>query len=188
VSRSQARRPDPLSGVKDAVEVVAVLFHAVIEERPRPSRPGVWAGFVVPRDVVASLRPAAGGGGGPRKRIPVRGTLAGVEYRSSVFLLADGGYEFIASLGVRRRAGVDLGDDVEVEMREDVDERALDAPPDLAAAFALEGGLADAWVALPWSHQREYLLYLGDAKRPDTRARRVEQIAAAMRKRLPLRR
>jgi uncharacterized protein YdeI (YjbR/CyaY-like superfamily) len=42
---------------------------------------------------------------------------------------------------------------------------ALDAAPDLRAIF----------VAMPPSHRREYLRYVGEAKRPATRARHIER-------------
>jgi uncharacterized protein YdeI (YjbR/CyaY-like superfamily) len=52
-------------------------------------------------------------------------------------------------------------------------------PPrmDAATAAAIEAaGLTDAWKALPPSHRSRYLLWINDAKRPETRARRIAQL------------
>jgi hypothetical protein len=157
-------------------------FRVVIEERPGPRRPGIWAGFVVPADVSAAFAPRADGG--PRKRVPVRGTLAGVDYRSSATLLPDGTYEFIAGLDERQRAGVALGDEVDVEMAEDSGPRELEPPADVARALAA-AGLRDRWDAIPWSHRHEFVRYLNDAKRPETRIKRVGQVVSALEKSPP---
>jgi hypothetical protein len=151
-------------------------FQATIVERPGPTRPGVWAGFLLPPEVVAEI---AGDGAdhSRRKRILVRGTFAGLEFRSTVSRQPDG-WEFITGLNLRRATRTAVGDTVEVDMAADTDERVLEPPPDVAAALGAEPGGRTAWDALPWSHRREYVMYLDDAKRPETRAKRVGQVAA----------
>lgn len=60
---------------------------------------------------------------------------------------------------------------------------ALDAvedllvPPDLAAAFAAHPPAAEQWDAFPRSARRGILEWIVSAKRPETRARRVEETA-----------
>jgi uncharacterized protein YdeI (YjbR/CyaY-like superfamily) len=55
-------------------------------------------------------------------------------------------------------------------------------PDDLLAALD-EAGLRDAFEAWPPSHQREYVLAIEDAKRPETRAKRIQRTVAATRER-----
>lgn len=52
-------------------------------------------------------------------------------------------------------------------------EPAPDIPADLTAALSAEPAADRAFRALPPSHRREYLDWISEAKRPDTRARRV---------------
>lgn len=118
-----------------------------------------------------------GPAGRPRKRIPVRGTLAGSEFRGSVYLRASGDWEFITGLDLRGQAGVGIGDTVDIEMVADTEERTMLPPPEVATALAEKPGMRERWDALPWSHQREYVLWFNLAKRPETRARRAVQIA-----------
>lgn len=57
------------------------------------------------------------------------------------------------------------------------DVEALVVPPDLAAAFDAHPGAREHWDAFPPSSRRLHLVWLVDAKRPATRAARVEEIA-----------
>ena len=55
---------------------------------------------------------------------------------------------------------------------------ALLEPPDLAAALAARPGASEAWRGFPPSHRRANLEWVAQAKRPETRATRVAEIAA----------
>ncbi|MBN1246994.1 MAG: YdeI/OmpD-associated family protein [Anaerolineae bacterium] len=61
-----------------------------------------------------------------------------------------------------------------VAEREDVDT----VPPDLEAALAVREGAVDAYATLSPSRRKQLLYWLASAKRPETRARRIEQIVA----------
>ena len=54
----------------------------------------------------------------------------------------------------------------------------LVVPDDLAAAFAAHPGAADHWEGFPPSVRRTILLWILDAKRPETRARRIAETAS----------
>jgi Domain of unknown function (DUF1905)/Bacteriocin-protection, YdeI or OmpD-Associated len=120
---------------------------------------------VVPPHVTDAL-----GGGG---RIPVRATFDGVEYRGSVASM--GGAKVLGVLkAIRTELGKDVGDDVVVTLARDDAPRTVTVPDDLAAALAAADRRA-AFDALSFSHQREYVGWINEAKRGDTRARRIAQ-------------
>lgn len=48
-------------------------------------------------------------------------------------------------------------------------------PDDFAQALAAHPDAKVRFIALPPSHQREYLKWIAEAKRADTRARRISQ-------------
>lgn len=52
-------------------------------------------------------------------------------------------------------------------------------PPDLVAALK-EAGLADFFADCTASHQREYLKWIGEAKKPETRSKRIQQAVKAL--------
>jgi hypothetical protein len=119
----------------------------------------------VPADAVAAL------GGG--KRIPVRASFDGIEYRGSVVSMG-GGMILGVLKAIRQSLGKEPGDIVSVEVERDTATRTVDVPADLAAAFE-EAGSRPAFDALSYSHQRKYVQWIEEAKKPDTRARRIAE-------------
>lgn len=148
---------------------------ARLEHRPGPGREGLWAGFTVPEDVVVAVG-ALKDDGARRGRVPVKGTVNGTPYRSSITRQGDGSYEFIVGRVLRVPLGLQEGDVVDVVMDADLEERRVETPQDLADAVAAHAGLRKVWESLPYSLHREYTLALDDAKTPETRARRIGQI------------
>jgi Domain of unknown function (DUF1905) len=69
-----------------------------------------------------------------KARAPVRGTVNGVPFRSTVAI-----YGGVAYLGVtkalRKEAGADIDDEVDVEIELDDAPREVDVPPELAAVL-----------------------------------------------------
>jgi hypothetical protein len=119
----------------------------------------------VPDSVVDAL-----GGGG---RIPVEATFDGVPYRGSIVSM--GGARRLGMLkSIREQLGKGAGDAVVVTVARDEAERTVTVPPDLAAALD-ETGARPAFDALSFSHRREYAMWIDEAKRPETRQRRIAQ-------------
>ncbi|TCC35004.1 YdeI/OmpD-associated family protein [Kribbella sindirgiensis] len=122
---------------------------------------GAWV--EVPGAVVAAL-----GGGG---RIPVLATFDGVSYRGSIASM--GGCMALGVLkSIRSELGKADGDAVTVTVERDTGERVVEVPEDLAAALA-EAGVREAFDGLSYSHRREHVNAINDAKKPETRARRI---------------
>lgn len=73
----------------------------------------------------------------------------------------------------RALLGVEIGQVVEAEVALDEAPRTVAVPPDLAAALASEPDLAARFEGLAFTHRREYVGWVEQAKRADTRQRRV---------------
>lgn len=143
----------------------------------RPSGRGGGGHLVdVPPEVVEAL--------GGKGRIPVTATFDGVPYRGSIVRMGDG-----AVLGVLKaimaQAGVSVGDSLTVVVRNDDAPRQVEVPEDLAAALARNDPARAAFEGLSFSHRREYVRSITQAKRPETRARRVERTIQALLERSP---
>jgi len=113
-------------------------------------------------------------------RAPVKVTLNGYTFRSTIARM--GGETFIP---LRRSnaeaAAVAPGDRLDVEIALDADERVVEVPDDLAAA--LHAGDSDddvwrKWRNLSYTNQRECVESVRDAKKPETRARRIAKVVA----------
>ncbi|MBL7692281.1 MAG: YdeI/OmpD-associated family protein [Flavipsychrobacter sp.] len=78
--------------------------------------------------------------------------------------------------------------DVPIEQRttEGVDyvNRTVNPPADVLVAFATCPGTEAAFNKMSFSHKREYMEAIADARKPETRARRIEKMLAALSDRL----
>ena len=90
----------------------------------------------------------------------------------------------VAVLGVQKaimaEAGVSVGDMLTVVVRNDKAPRQVEVPEDLAEALARNDAARAAFDGLSFSHRREYVEAINEAKRPETRARRVERTLQAL--------
>lgn len=111
-------------------------------------------------------------------RPPVRGNLNGFQFRGRI---AKYGGEYM--LGFRREiregASVEAGDTVDVEIELDTEPRTVALPDDLAAALDEEARAT--FDRMAYTHRREYVEWITEAKRPETRTRRVTKAAELIR-------
>ena len=107
-----------------------------------------------------------------RARPPLKVTIRGHTWRTT-----PGVYDGVAYIGlnkdVRATAGVDAGDRVRVSIELDTDQRTVTVPDDLRSALAGDDAARAAFEKLSYTHRREYVEWIEEAKRPDTRARRI---------------
>ena len=107
-------------------------------------------------------------------RAPVKVTLNGYTYRSTI--AAMGGPPCIPlRRSHREAAGLEGGETVEVCLDLDTEPREVSAPRDLLRALKATPGAMDRWRALSYTHQREHVEAIAGAKKPETRARRIER-------------
>jgi len=149
----------------------------------------------VSRSFTAKLEPVPHGGqyvvvpravadaAGLKHGLRVRGTVNGVRYRSSLMM-----YSGVFHLGLHKatlaEAGVRPLAVVTVSIEADDEPLPTDVvPPDLARALKRRAGDAAAWERLRPSLKREHVGSLLQAKKEETRARRVEKIVASLAKR-----
>jgi bifunctional DNA-binding transcriptional regulator/antitoxin component of YhaV-PrlF toxin-antitoxin module len=113
------------------------------------------------------------------KRVPVKVSINNAGYRGTVCRMG-GKYMMIVPKAFRDAAGVKAGDRVKVVMERDLDERAIEAPDDLLAALSSTAGAKAAWDKLSYTHKKEHVLAIQDAKREETRAGRIEKTLAML--------
>ncbi len=118
-------------------------------------------------------------GGG--RRAPVRVTIG--ERSAQLRLAVMGGKNLIGlSKAARAELGVEIGDTVDAVIELDAGERTVDVPDDFAAALDADPAARAAFDGLAYSHRKEHVRAVLEAKKPETRARRiaaaVEKLAA----------
>jgi hypothetical protein len=115
-----------------------------------------------------------------KKRFPVVATVNGYTWRTTVARM---GGEFLVGLSreVRDGAGVAAGDEVDIVLALDVAPREVDVPAALATALAGDAAAATAFERMSYTHRKEYARWIVEAKREETRERRVQQAVEMIR-------
>ena len=116
---------------------------------------------------------------GAGKRAKVKVTIGDYTYRSS--LASMGGVPMV-SLSAENRAGAGVagGDEVEVELAVDLEERTVTVPPDLASAMDAVPAARATFDSLSYSNQSWHVLQIEGAKTDETRQRRIAKSVDAL--------
>jgi hypothetical protein len=126
-------------------------------------------GIEVPPDIVEAL--------GSGKKPPVRVTINGYTYRSTVAVMG-GVFMISVSAENRQAAGVAAGDEVEVDLELDTEPRVVTVPADLAGALDANPPARQKFDRLSYSHQLQHVLAVEGAKAAETRQRRISKTVA----------
>ena len=134
---------------------------------------GPAAAIVLEAEQVAAVGEGA-------KRFPVRATINDHTWRTTVTRRRG---EFLVGLSraVREQAGVEAGDTVAVELELDTAPREVEVPQALANALADDSQARAAFDRLAYTHRKEYARWIDEAKREETRQRRVTQALEMLR-------
>ena len=103
----------------------------------------------------------------------MQAVIAGTPYRGSLMPMGDGTYCLGVLKSIQESAGVGAGDEIDVQLELDTAPRTVEVPPDLAAALARDGAAAAAWAKLSFTNRKEIARSLEEAKKPETRSRRL---------------
>jgi Bacteriocin-protection, YdeI or OmpD-Associated/Domain of unknown function (DUF1905) len=112
---------------------------------------------------------------GARGRVPVRGTLNGAPFRSSIFRMGGDCHFMVVNRQMREAAGVRGGETVPVTLERDTEARTIIPPADFARALKTNKDAQATWDKLSYTHQREHVESIEGAKKPETRQRRIEK-------------
>ena len=128
--------------------------------------------LAVPAEIIESL--------GPGKRPPVTVTIGGHTYRTTVARM---GGRFLIPLSAENRtgAGVAAGDQVDVDIALDSGPREVAVPADLAAALAQDEGARASFDGLSYTHRKEWVRWIEEAKKAETRATRLTKTVESLR-------
>ena len=140
-----------------------------LELQPR----GPAAAFVFTEEQVEAIGEGA-------KRFPARLSTGEAELRGSVTRMR-GEFLFGLSKAVREQAGLEIGDTVTFTIALDDAPREVELPDDLVAALAADPAAQTAFEGLAFTHRKEFVRWVAEARRPETRERRLEQTVQMVR-------
>ena len=114
------------------------------------------------------------------KRVAVKATVNGAVYRGSIVRM-DGKYMLGIPKAFREEAGLKAGENIVVTIEKDVEERKVEIPSDLAKELKSDKSLGAAWEKLSYTIRKEQARGIEDAKKPETRTRRLEKTLELLR-------
>lgn len=110
-----------------------------------------------------------------RGLVRVKGTVGGIPIQSSLMPMGDG----TRSLGVHKATlesgGLHPGDTVKVVLQLDTSSREVVVPKDFAEALEKSPAARRTFENYAFSHRKEYVNWIEEAKQPETRLRRIDQ-------------
>ncbi len=127
-------------------------------------------GIPVPDEVIAGLD------GGNRPAVTI--TVNGYSYRTTAVRM---GGRFLVPLSAEHRdaAGLAAGDDISVDIALDTAPREVELPADLESA--MDEAVRTTYDGLSYTHRKEWVRWVEEAKKPETRASRIEKTVAGLR-------
>lgn len=108
-----------------------------------------------------------------KKRVQVSATFDGEPYRGLLVRMGEPWHILIILKSIREKIGKQVGDQVHVTVEADDEPRKIEVPPALAAAFAQAPDALAFFESLAFSHRREYVNWINEAKQENTRLNRV---------------
>lgn len=111
-----------------------------------------------------------------KKRVKVKATLAGVPYQGSLVRMGGDCHILGVRKDIREKTGKTIGDEIEVSLDEDSEPREVVLPLDIQQAFQKEPGAEAAFRMLSYTHQKERVQWVEEAKRAQTRQDRISKL------------
>lgn len=141
-------------------------FKAVIKRNTAVANSSAWMEF--PYDLKEMY--------GVGNLVPYKATFDGrVTYRGSLAKMGGPGAMILLRKDVRAELGKEPGDSVEVVVELDDQPRELAVAADIKRALRA-AGCWEGFSVLAYSHRKEYVQWIEGAKKPETRARRIDKM------------
>ena len=107
------------------------------------------------------------------KRPKVKALIEGVPYRGTLVRMGGEHHLLIILKGIREQVGKAFGDEVKIIVEADTEPRAVEILADLMKELKKDKDARALFDKLAYTHRKEYVRWIEEAKREETRASRV---------------
>jgi hypothetical protein len=107
------------------------------------------------------------------KKPKVKAMIEGVPYRGLLVRMGGPNHMLIILKGIREQIGKTFGDEISVTVEPDIEPRLIEVPMELKKAFRIEKEAKAFFDKLSYTHQKEYVNWINEAKKDETRQTRV---------------
>jgi hypothetical protein len=118
---------------------------------------------------------------GTKARVPVKASFDGVSDTSSLIKYGYPQHILGVPKAIRDQIGKQPGSTIEVVLWKDEAERKVEMPPDFQKILKDEG-LLPFFEKLSYTHQKEYCRWISEAKKEETRLRRLAKATEMLKK------
>src|SRR5688572_18428077 len=112
---------------------------------------------------------------GTKGQVKIVATFDGVEYRGSLAPMGNGCHVLGIRKEIRNAIGKSFGNEVRVTVKPDLEPRTVTIPSDLQEILNDNPEAKHAFEKLSFTHRKEYVNWIEEAKKPETRQRRLEK-------------
>lgn len=134
----------------------------------KPETVGTWTFFIIPFNVEEEF--------GQKNHVKVKGSINGIEFRSSLTPRGDGKHYMVVSKSLQEQAGITKGDEIHVVMEPDMEERLVEIPEIISNIFKENVEAGKTFEKLSYTRKKDYVEYILDAKKESTRDKRIAQM------------
>jgi len=116
------------------------------------------------------------------KKPKVKALIEGVPYRGLLVRMGTESHMLIILKGIRQQIGKTFGDEITVTVEPDTEPRLIEIPAELKKAFRGEKEAKAFFDKLSYTHQKEYVNWINEAKKEETRQNRVVKTIEMLKK------
>jgi hypothetical protein len=134
----------------------------------KPETVGTWTFFIIPFNIEEVF--------GQKNHVKVKGSINGIEFRSSLTPRGDGNHYMVVSKALQEAAGITKGDKIHVLMEPDTEERLVEIPEVIQKIFEVNEEAGKIFHKLSYTRRKDFVDYILDAKKENTREKRISQM------------
>jgi len=116
------------------------------------------------------------------KRPKVKAMIEGVPYRGILTRMGTECHLLVILKEIREKIGKTFGDEVKITVELDTEPRLIEIPEDLMKELKKDKEAKAFFDKLSYTHQREYVMWINEAKREETRQNRVVKTIEMLKK------
>ena len=116
------------------------------------------------------------------KKPKVKAMIEGILYRGILTRMGGEHHILIILKNIREQIGKTFGDEIKIIVEEDTEPRVLEIPKDLLKELKKDKDAKAFFDKLAYTHQKEYVIWINEAKRDETRQARVVKTIGMLKK------
>ena len=116
------------------------------------------------------------------KRPKINAMIEGVPYRGTLVRMGTECHLLLILKSIREQIGKTFGDEIQISVESDAEERVIEIPKDLLKELKKDREAKSFFDKLSYTHRKEYVTWINEAKKAETRLRRVAQTIEMLKK------